>query len=66
MPGQCRRRLLVVLFGACVLAGCQPYATGTIPVDPHDPAVRSFKGFEDVKRPNAAKDRRQAKAPGRL
>ncbi len=54
MPDQCRRRSLAVFLGACLLAGCQPYGAGTISVDRHNPAVRSFKDFEDVKRPTSA------------
>ena len=56
-------------LGRCLLAGCQPDGAGSIAVDREDPAVRSFKTFEDVKRPRSAKDARKpasAKKPGRL
>jgi len=56
---QRRRRSLAVLLGASLLAGCQPYGSGTIAVDRQDPAVRSLKNLEDVKRPRLAKDTRK-------
>ncbi|HKI20687.1 MAG TPA: hypothetical protein VKA15_22545 [Isosphaeraceae bacterium] len=59
MPDQCRRSTLAVFLGACLFAGCQPYGAGTISVDRQDPAVRSLKNFEDVKRPKLAKDARK-------
>ena len=59
MPDQCRRPSLALLLGACLLAGCQPYGAGTIAVNRQQPVVRSFKNFEDVKRPNSAKNARK-------
>jgi hypothetical protein len=54
------RRAIIGLVASCLLAGCQPEGAGSISVDPKDPAVRGFKSFEDVKRPNRA---RTSKAP---
>ncbi len=52
-----RMRVLPMLLGASLLAGCQPEGTGSITVDRKNAAVRDFKTFEDVKRskPNRVK-----------
>jgi len=57
-----RRWSLTVLLGASLLAGCQPEGTGSIAVNRGDPTVRSFKSFEDVKQPKAAKGGRKPAA----
>ncbi len=55
-----RRWSLAVLLGASLLAGCQPEGAGSIAVNRGNPAVRSFKSLEDVKRPRSAKNTRKA------
>jgi hypothetical protein len=59
MHDQCRRRSFALLLGACLLAGCQPDGAGTMSVDRENPVVRSFKKFDDVKRPSSAMNARK-------
>jgi hypothetical protein len=63
MTDRCRRRCLGMLLGACLLAGCQPAGTGSISLDPKDPAVRSLKTFADAKRPGSANDASKSARP---
>jgi hypothetical protein len=50
-----RRRLLAVILGASLLAGCQPEGTGSITMDRKAPALHDLKTFEDVKVSKTAK-----------
>ena len=60
-----RQRFLAVILGTSLLAGCQPEGAGSITVDRKDPAIRSFKTFEDVKKSRTAKAGKKPDSTGR-